>query len=234
MRLWEATTGKERWRFEGHRHLVRSGAFSPDGKLLATGSHDTTVLVWDLGSPAGTRSGSALSARERDACWADLSGEDARKAFRAIHILAASPAQALPLLRDRVKPVPSVEPKRISKLLEALDSAEFGKRKAAAAELEKVADGAASLLRRTERETKSAEVRKTLRGILEQLDARTPERLRIERAVEVLEWLRTPEAVKLLKEWASGAAGARRTEEAGAAHERLRKVGTFRPDPRTR
>jgi WD40 repeat protein len=52
-RLWEVATGKVRARLRGHTDVVWSAAFSPDGRWLATGSQDTTVLIWDVQSLSG-------------------------------------------------------------------------------------------------------------------------------------------------------------------------------------
>lgn len=48
IQVYDFEGGKKTHTFKGHLRGVSSMAFSPDGKLLATGSYDTTILLWDL------------------------------------------------------------------------------------------------------------------------------------------------------------------------------------------
>ena len=48
--LWNIATGAQLVKFYGHSGQINSIAFSTDGKTLATGSSDGTVLLWDISS----------------------------------------------------------------------------------------------------------------------------------------------------------------------------------------
>ena len=48
VRIHEWPTGRVLHTFTGHRAPIIAMTLSPDGKTLATGSQDATVLLWDM------------------------------------------------------------------------------------------------------------------------------------------------------------------------------------------
>ena len=48
IRLWDTHTGEIKTTFEGHTKRVTSVAFSPDGKMLASGDFDGVIWVWNI------------------------------------------------------------------------------------------------------------------------------------------------------------------------------------------
>ncbi|HEY7153771.1 MAG TPA: hypothetical protein VH575_07410, partial [Gemmataceae bacterium] len=221
IRLLEVASGRERRHLAGHRGQVTALAFSADGRRLLSGSNDTTALVWDL---AG-RSPATLTAEKVETLWVDLVSEDAARAYRAIHQLAAAPDVSVPFLRKRLRPVPAVDEKRLARLIADLDSDDFATRQKATAELAKLADQPIAAYRKALESKPSIETRKRLEELLEKAGPAwwdvSGERLRSLRAVEAVELAGTQEAREALTTLAAGAPGARLTEQAKAALERL-------------
>jgi WD40 repeat protein len=230
VRLWEILTGKEIFRRPRHESLpgipaqadVTSLAFFPDGSGLATGMTDGTILIWDLAPE--TTVAKELGLKEIEGLWADLAGNDASKAYHAIRILAASPAESLPYLRGHLQPAEEIDLKRVERLIADLDSERFGVRDSAAKELAKVTWEFESAIRRALERKLSLEVRRRLEALLAapQEVPRAPT-LRTLRAIQVLERIGILEARELLRKLANGPPDARLTQEAKASLERVTK-----------
>ncbi len=127
--LWDTAAEKELPPLEGHQGSVASLSFSPDGKLLATGGNDTTVLLWDAtrfqkARPAATQ----LRPEQIASLWDALAGEDAAQAYRAIRALAAAPQAGVEFLQRHLHPVMPADAKRVARLLADLDGDDFSAR----------------------------------------------------------------------------------------------------------
>jgi hypothetical protein len=223
---FEVATGRPRRTLRGHRGFVGGLAFGADGNRLISGCHDGTALVWDV-TLVGAAPVKPKPLMEADAekLWGAAGGEDAKAAFAAMAELAASPEQAVVVLRRQVKPAPAAPTDAaLDRLFADLGSVELATREKASAELNRLGGSAVPGVRKRLAENPSAEVRRRAGEFLKAFDSATPSpaRLRELRAVELLEGLRTPEARKLLAELAAGAAGAPMTLDAAAALARLR------------
>src|SRR5207245_8109520 len=105
--IWEVATGRETRRLAGHRGGIDSVAFSQDGKLLVSGSMDTTALVWDaarllLTTPSRSNS---LTGAALESFWSELADADAGRAHRGVWAIARAPRGGGRSWREGVQPV---------------------------------------------------------------------------------------------------------------------------------
>ncbi len=221
--LVEFATGKEIGTIPGQQTGISSLAFSPDGRTLTTGGNDTTALVWDWASACRLRT--KQPERVEDA-WAKLSVRDARQAYAAMLSLAATPGDALALLRRELRPAGLDEFRRINEWITGLDDDSFAVRSRATRELAKSGRTARAAIEQALKRPQSAEAEGRLRTLLQTVEAGdlSLDELRQLRAIQILEWIKTPEARALLRDLAGGEALASSTHEAKAALERLGRL----------
>jgi hypothetical protein len=199
-------------------------SFTPDGKQVVVGTQKGSLLIWDLTEqlPRWQRPRVHLTARERDSLWSELAADDAAQAHRAIARLVAAPVgQAVPYLRERL-PLEDAASK-IKRWLDHLDSEQFDMRQKATLELEGLGNLPAAEIRRALVEKPTLEKHQRLERLLRRIDAPlpSPEELRLQRALETLELIGTPEASQLLEAFAKLSSNSRVCRQAAAAFERL-------------
>jgi RNA polymerase sigma factor (sigma-70 family) len=200
--------------------FVSAMAYAADGRTLATGHMDTCVLLWDI--PPPPRQAVSLTIRERETLWADLAGDDAGRAWQAIDRLANAPGQAVPMLRERLRPAKGPPAEELRRLIADLDAPRYEVREAATKRLAELDDGAHAALRKALHEQPSLEVRRRVEPLLDRPSlVKDRDVLRSLRAVRVLEGIGTPAARQVMEGLAKGTDGLRLTEEARAALGRL-------------
>src|SRR5262249_15651484 len=150
--------------------------------------------------------------RQLQTLWHELADGDASRAYRSIWRMALSPKQALPFLAERLRRVADLDAarqKRADKLLPDLDSDQFAVRQEAEVEVGKMGSMVEPALRRALESKPSLEVRRRIEAVLAKL---ANERLRLQRALEAIEHMNTPEARRFVETLADGAAHAWLTE----------------------
>jgi hypothetical protein len=232
LRLWEVATGKCVYRLPAPAPFSATDgvaftthfSFSPDGRTIATALRDSTILIWDVAPGYRRTSGpkTKLSGKTLEQLWADLAGEDAAAAYRAMWTLAASPEQAVGFLKEHLKPAGD-NSRPIQKLVADLGDEKFAVRQAAFLELKKLDIEMEPILRRSLGQA-TEEMRRRVESLLAMPPGivRGRDVLRGYRAIQILEYVGTPQARQLLENLSQGAAGARHTIEAKASLERLK------------
>jgi WD40 repeat protein len=218
--LWDTMTGKRQQTFAHHNAEVRCVAFSPDGKTLASGSGDHTILVWDCtGSIRDVTPIADPSAKELDEWWNALADDHAKVARNAMAEFVRRPTSATRFLGDRLKPATSPDPKKIAAMVLDLSSPNFATREAATDAL--VQMGEIALLTLSKALDAEAEL-ETSRRLKEIVRRATNISYRTLRAIAVLEEIADDGAVRVLESLSKGAAESRQTAEAQATLRRLR------------
>jgi hypothetical protein len=215
-------------RLKADTYVGMQVVFSADGRRLATaGAPDSTVLIWDVADKVNRPALAVTKSTEASLqnLWNDLRDGTPSRATRAVWCFAAAPEQAVQFLGDVLRPIKAPEPGVVARLIENLGNEEFQVRDKASRELAKYGEAVEGALRKAKKGEISLEQLRRIDRLLNLLPGPEPgpEQLRTIRAVAALEQIGSPEARKVLAGLAAGADGARITQEAKSALERLQK-----------
>jgi RNA polymerase sigma factor (sigma-70 family) len=217
LRTWEVATGEQVHKLEGlNYHVWQTMVLGPRG-LSALPCNDMSPLLYSL-RPADTPKAIGPD------LWEQLAG-GAPAAYRAQWALLDHPDPALDLLEQKL-PVETTKRERawFDARCVKLDDAAFRVREAATKELsDALAEVPGEWLDEAIKAGKSSEAIDRLEKLKQAREAAfAPNRLRVERAVQVVERIDSPRARKLLESWSKGQGLSNLKGCAAAALERLR------------
>lgn len=232
LQFWNVASGLELLRLPTGDTPLHRLVFSPDGNLLATDLADGTILTWDVARvvnrPPSTEQ--RPDPQQLESWWSALAGNDGRKAYAAIWALAEASDQAVPFLRERLKPIAAIPADKLRQLIADLDHSQFARREGAIKALAALEEQAEPALEEALKANPSAEARKRIQSLLTAPRVvRDPENLARIRAIQTLEHIGNQAARELLVSLAAGAPEARATKDAKEALERLEKKRAGRP-----
>jgi hypothetical protein len=222
--LRELVSGAElKPHLEGHRGRVTVLAFSPDGRVLASGSSDSTIMLWDWPAVVGLRPAPDADASKLEAAWEQLADDDPSKAYAAIGTLSAGGDKGLDVLNARLQPVSEKSWGPVRRLVADLESSEFAVREKAVEELARFGADVVLQLHAVLAGGPTLETTRRIEALLArpEIGRWSREAIRQVRAVQTLEQISSPEARKLLQSLATGIPEARLTQEARSALQRL-------------
>jgi WD40 repeat protein len=218
--LVDKATGKIRYRRTTGFSDVESMSISPNGRYLATGNSDTTILIWDLWNLKDEfEKPSKIDQELLRNYWEEFGGQQHETTDGMMRVFVSKPDLATAFLTGQLQPVEKADAKVIATLIEQLESNRFPVREKAARDLARLGDVVVKELRRAQERAKDEDLKMRIESILNQIDSPflTGDRLRAYRGIEILQRLNTAESKALLKKIAQGAPDAFLTREAQAA-----------------
>lgn len=206
---------------------ISAMSYLPHEELLAFGSFDSTRFVWKINK---LFSGPGLHAMKKytvvgnmpkqpsqedcQSLWNDLHEKDAKIAYKALWNFVACQNKAVPFLDRNLQPVTPIDSEYIIELVNDLDNDSFQVRENASEKLKKIGDLAVPILRRRYQGSKSSEFSRRIKEILDHSYPFSQDHLRILRAIQILEYIGTPDAILVLDRLSKGASESSITREA--------------------
>jgi hypothetical protein len=167
----------------------------------------------------------AVSPARMASAWEDLGTSDKPRAVRARWILTLAGEGSVRFLGDQLRPVTPITSARVLCLIADLHDDRFAVREQASAELSQHGDLPLAELRKALTRQPPPESRRRIESLLASIDPESsPEQLRQQQALAILEQIGTPQALAVLQTVAKGTPEARLTLEAQRRLERQKQL----------